>query len=74
MNASFRLMRPLVVMIVFAGFIVIAAGVLMVALAHLISHILTAILCIHIAYEALRLSTMRAGELLLTMSCQFGSL
>ena len=70
MNASFRLMRPLVVVILFAGLIVITTGVLVVALAHVVGHILVSVMGIHIANETFLLAAVRAGELLLTLTGQ----
>ena len=59
MTASFRLMCPLVVTIVFAGLIVIATGMLVVALAHVVCHILVSVVGIHIAHETFLFAAMR---------------
>ena len=70
MTACFRLTRPLVVMIVLAGLIVVAAGVLVVALTHIVGHILVSVVGIYIAHKAFFLAAVRAGELLLTFTGQ----
>jgi hypothetical protein len=63
-------MRPLVVVIVFGGLIVVAAGVLMVALPNIVGYILIPVVGIHISHETFLLATVRAGELLLTSARQ----
>ena len=63
-------MRPLVVVIVFAGLIVIAAGVLVVALANIVCYIPVSVMGIHIANETFLLAAIGAGELLLTLTGQ----
>ena len=62
---------PLVVTVVVAGLIVVAAGVLVVALAHAVGHVLVAVLGVDIAHEAFLLSTMRTAELAGLMARQF---
>ena len=61
-------------MIILGWFVVVTAGVLMVALAHIVGHIAMAVVSIHIAYETFLLAAMRAGELLLTTSRQLAGL
>lgn len=57
------LFGPLVVAVVVRGFVVVAARVLVVALAHRVGHILVAVPGVHIAHEAFLLATVRTGEL-----------
>ena len=47
----------------------ISAGMLVITLTYLISHILVAIVSIHIAYETFLLTAVWAGGLLLTTAC-----
>jgi hypothetical protein len=64
-----RFCDPLIVAIVVAGLVMIAAGMLVVTLTHLISLILVAVVSIHIAYETFLLAAVWAGGLLLTTAC-----
>ena len=64
-----RLCDPLVVSIVIAGLVMISAGMLVITLTYLISHILVAVVSIHIAYETFLLAAVWAGGLLLTTAC-----
>ena len=68
MVAGCRLCGPLVVAIVVTGLVMIAAGVLVVALTYIVAHILVPVVSIHIAYETFLLAALRAGELLLTFT------
>ena len=54
---------PLVVVVVFRGLVVVAAGVLVVALAHRVGNVLESVLRVDIAHEAFLLSAVRTGEL-----------
>ena len=54
---------PLVVAVVVGRRVVVAAGVLVVALAHRVGHVLKSVLRVDIAHQALLLSAMRTGEL-----------
>ena len=55
--------RPRVVTIIIARLVVVAAGVLVVALAHAVGHIAQAVPRVHVAHEALRLAAMGAAQL-----------
>ena len=66
MIAVCRLCDPLVVAIVVTGLVMIAAGVLVVALTYIVGHVLVAAVGIHIAYETFLLAAVWAGEFLLT--------
>ena len=65
-----RFLCPLVIVIILAGFVMIAPGMLVVALANFIGHIAKAVLRIYVTHETLLLATMWAGELLLTLTRQ----
>ena len=69
-----RFACPLVVMVIFAGLVVVTAGVLMVALPHAVGYIAKAVLSIDIAYKALLFSTVWTGELTGLMTRQFFTL
>ena len=58
------LARPLVVAVVLGGFVVVAAGVLVVAFAYRVGHVLVAVLGVDIAHETLPFAAVRTGELL----------
>ena len=58
-----RLGCPLVVSVVFTGFVVVSARVLVVALAHAVCHIAETVACIDVAHQALFLSAVRTGQL-----------
>lgn len=61
---------PLVVAEILRRLVVVAAGVLVVALAHLVGHIGEVLLRIHVAHEALHPATLGALEFLLSVSRQ----
>lgn len=54
---------PLVVAVVFGRGVVVAAGVLVVALAHRVVHVAVAVLGVDVAHQALPSSALRTGEL-----------
>ena len=54
---------PLVVAVVFRGFVVVAAGVLVVALAHRVGDVLECVACVYVAHQALLLVAVRTSQL-----------
>lgn len=66
LTASETLSRPIVpriVAVILRRFVVVAAGVLMIALANGIGNVAKAVLRVHVAHETLPSAAVRTGEL-----------